>query len=220
MSAVEPKTTTNLRKPERISASWPTYHRTELSDEDNPYKLITRRIDSGRIIYKQRKRINVDVDLIKYMKPVLSGNPIRSGAIIYTKYQGQTYFCLGVDAESNDLTDFGGGVKKHENNIVGGLRELCEESQGLFNLTPDEVTDDIVVYSHNMMIMFIYRDVDMHETVLNFREKIKNKENPEVKNIVWLTTDKILESIHCKGRKMYVRVSKLLSKATATIGSL
>ena len=35
----------------------------------------------------------------------------RSGAIVYTTYADSILFLLGIDTESGDVTDFGGGVK-------------------------------------------------------------------------------------------------------------
>src|SRR5437762_557673 len=57
----------------------------------------------------------------------------RSGVIVYTVYKNKTYFILGIDTKSGDITDFAGGVSlKKENVLEGGLRELAEESLGIF----------------------------------------------------------------------------------------
>jgi len=187
------------------------------SEKPNPYKRITRRIDSIKIRYNQKKDIEVNVSYNRQLN-MTRDTPVRSGAIIYTRNNDKTYFCLGIDTQSGNITDFGGGVKKGETIVLGGLRELEEESQGVFgNIDPSEIRDTITFHSYNMAIMFIPLDVDMDQITKNFRSKIKGKTNPEVCDIVWLDTQELLESIHGRGRKLYIRVRKLLSKVTSTI---
>jgi len=89
------------------------------------YKLITRRIDNPKIRHKIDNNFEIHTSICKNVK-IKNETPIRSGAIIYTHYQGKTYFCLGVDTNYGDLTDFAGGVKKDEmlmenGVIIGGL---------------------------------------------------------------------------------------------------
>ena len=59
--------------------------------------------------------------------------------IVLLHFEGKTYFCLGIDSNFGDLTDFGGGMKKNETFINCGLRELEEESKGVFG----EIKEDI-----------------------------------------------------------------------------
>lgn len=186
----------------------------------NPYKRITRRIDSVKIRNSQKKDIVVDV--IKTSGLSMSReNPIRAGAIIYTKKNGTTYFCLGVDTESGNLTDFGGGVKKDESVIDGSLRELAEESLDVFGVILAETLEKSVsFYSYNMAIVFIPLNIDIETVNKDFTRKLENKEKPEVCDIVWLSTEEFLESIHGRGMKLYIRVRKLLSKVTANIAEL
>ena len=164
--------------------------------DTNPYKLVTRRIDSNKIRLGQKKDIEVHISSAHEMD-VIKDNPGRSGAIIYTHVNGQTLFCLGIDTESRDLTDFGGGVKKEETPVEGGLRELHEESQGIFgDLTPKDVENSIMFHSHNMGIMFINMDINPYEIDKRFQSQIDINPCPEVSGIVWLTTRELLESIH------------------------
>jgi hypothetical protein len=188
---------------------------------DAPYKLITRRIDTPKIRNSFKKDIKVNTSYTRDVKIVREKNPIRSGAIIYTKYEGKTYFCLGVDTSSGDLTDFSGGVTKGETIVEGGLRELEEESLGVFgHLTGKDVGDSVAIHCHNMMTMFIYLDINMDSVCKTFRDRVKDMEEPEVCNIVWLETKDFLESIHGKGQKLYVRVRRMLSKCVDKIKSL
>jgi hypothetical protein len=186
----------------------------------NPYKLVTRRIDSNRIRLGKKKEIVVYISSAKEMH-IIKDNSSRAGAIIYTHLNGQTLFCLGVDTESKNLTDFGGGVKKEETLIEGGLRELYEESQGVFgDLVPTDVEDSIMFHTHNMGIMFIEMEVDPTDIETEFQNRIKINPSPEVCGIAWLTTKELVDSIQGKGAKMYIRVKKLLNQVTNIIEDL
>ena len=195
--------------------SSPEYSSDE--ENDNPYKLITRRIDTPKIRNKKRKDVFISTSFTKNINIERNG-PVRSGVIIYTRKNNKTFFCLGVDADSKDLTDFGGGVTKDETVVEGGLRELKEESQGIFGtISVEEIENTISFSSYNMAIIFIPKDVDMDKMANDFNSIIEKTENFEVSGIKWLDTEELLESIHGRGKKLYVRVVRLLSKVTNTI---
>lgn len=186
-------------------------------DTTNPYKRITRRIDSMKIRRNQKRDIDVNISFTRELNITRDG-PIRSGAIIYTRDGNNTYFCLGIDTQSGNLTDFGGGVKKGETIVEGGLRELEEESQGIFgNIDPTDIEDTVTFNSYNMAIIFIPLGVNKDTITGLFNRRVYGKDTPEVCDIVWLDTDEFLESIHGRGVKLYIRVRKLLSKVTSTI---
>ena len=190
------------------------------NEEPNPYRRITRRIDSMRIRHNQKRDLDVNISFAKDMN-VNKEIAVRAGAIIYTHKNGETLFCLGIDTHSGNITDFGGGVKKEETIIEGGLRELEEESQSVFGtLTPKDVEDSVIFHCYNMAIMFIPMDVDPTSISNTFKKNVANCPEPEVCGIVWLTTKELLESIHGRGNKMYVRVRRLLNKVTTTISEL
>ena len=193
------------------------------SPEDNPYKLINRRIDRNKVNSKERRsHRNRTVNFTGAEDAELSANTIiRSGAIIYTKLKGETLFCLGVDAQFGDLTDFGGGVKKSEDIITGGLRELEEESLGIFGkIDREDVLKVPTAWSNNISIMFIPMILDIDNTLDSFHYKLSDKKNIEVKDIVWLSKEEFLESIYGNGRRLYSRVRRLLRKVTAHINIL
>ena len=190
------------------------------SYSDNPYKLITRRIDSMKIRNNQKKELDVTTSLVNELD-VVKDIAFRAGAIIYTQEGDQTYFCLGVDTQSGNITDFGGGVKKGETIIEGGLRELHEESLGIFgDLEVGNVLENITYHCFNMAIMFIKLDISRDKVTAEFKELVKNRENPEVCDIVWLSKDELLESIHGRGKKLYIRVRRLLNRVTNSISDL
>ncbi len=199
-------------------SSFSDSHRT--SDKNNPYQLITKRVDSARIRNHHKRDIEVNISVTSEIN-INKETPVRAGGIIYTHHHGKTYFCLGIDTQSGNLTDFGGGVKKEETIVEGGLRELEEESQGVFGtLIPDDVKNTTTYHSYNMAIMFIPMEVDPQVISDEFERKIVGKINPEVCGIVWLDTQELLESIHGRGKKLYVRVRRLLNKVTTAITEL
>jgi hypothetical protein len=71
-----------------------------------------------------------------------------------------------------------------------------------------------------MMIIFIEKQVDMEETKRNFNEKIIGKTDLEVSNIYWLEKEDFINSINGKGKRMYSRVRKILSKVTNIISEM
>jgi hypothetical protein len=189
----------------------------------NRFKLVTRRIDNGRIRHKSVKNMEVFTTTVKNVK-MLADSPIRSGAIIYTHFQGKTYFALGQDSVYGDLTDFSGGKKQGESIIEGGLRELEEESLGVFGkVLVSDVKDCMGFHTNNMLVMFIHLDVNMQRIVEEFDRRLGEKsenENLEVNQIVWLEKSDFLNSIEGKGRRLYSRVRRLLSKVTDIISEI
>ena len=196
----------------------------ENNNSKNKYQLVTRRIDSSRIRHKIVKNLEVHSSLLKNVKIDME-NPVRSGVIVYTHYQGKTYFCLGVDSSYGDLTDFGGGMKKNENVIECGLRELEEESQGIFGkIKEEDVKDCLGFYCKNMMIMFIQKNVDIKKIKNDFKSKIRNVDDvngpPEVSNIEWIESKDFINIVSGKGKRIYSRVRRILQKVTDIISAL
>ena len=83
----------------------------------------------------------------------------RSGVVPYTVIDEKIYLLFGVDSKYNELTDFGGGVKKNETIVSGGLRELREESCGIFSdIKLDDIQECITIIGNKMAIIFIPLD--------------------------------------------------------------
>lgn len=203
------------------------YEDIEKKKCESKYKLITRRIDSNKIRHKTAKNLEVSTSILKNIRMDAECGPIRSGAIIYTHFKGKTYFCLGVDSSYGDLTDFAGGVKKDENIIEGGLRELEEESQGIFGkISVKEVENCMGFYTTNMLIMFIRREIDMDKSKETFLNQINKcslfqiNNGVEVSGVVWLESKEFIESILGKGRRLYSRVRRILTKVVSIIEAL
>lgn len=50
-------------------------------------------------------------------------------------------FLVGIHAQTGDITDFGGGVKDGESDLMGAYREFHEETRGIFK---DEVSIELL----------------------------------------------------------------------------
>lgn len=165
---------------------------------------------------------NLNLDCVK---------PQRAGVIIYTIINGSTYFGLGLDSKTHDLTDFGGGViyKTDENVIKGALREFEEETLEIFDpITPTDIKECPVIYDDNNLIVFIHMNVDPDTTCFAFNEKYKQVMNacpptissgrrrkryePEVCGITWLSWEDFQKCIKEKGI-MFSRVQRFLNRA-------
>lgn len=172
---------------------------------------------------------NLNLDCVK---------PQRAGVILYTVVNGATYFGLGLDARTHDLTDFGGGViyKTDQNVIRGALREFDEETLQIFNpVTLDEIKQCPVIYDENNLIIFIHVNVDPNVACKTFNDEyeqiIKRNEkerqensaqqsrsqsqkirDPEVCAITWLTWEDFQRSMKERG-VMFSRVQRFLNKA-------
>ena len=131
--------------------------------------------------------------------------PHRSGVIIYTVIKGKLYFCFGRDKDSGDLTDFGGGVKKTDASPVqAGIRELIEESLGVFGIIYEEEVQNYQAIIHNhMLIMFFPMEVDREECNIMFKERYERIAKPEMSELVWLSYDEIKTIISSENRSFY-----------------
>lgn len=144
--------------------------------------------------------------------------PKRAGVIVYTHHKGTTYFCLGLDSKTHDLTDFGGSVMlKHETAVEGALREFDEETLSVFErIVPSDISHCPVLYDSQNMIIFLNMnlcpDTACKKFKEKFREEVKKGHCPEVCGITWITWSDFQSMI--SGRcSLYIRVKNFLKKA-------
>nr|QBK89882.1 MAG: NUDIX hydrolase [Pithovirus LCPAC101] len=148
----------------------------------------------------------------------------RSGVIIYTICDNKFYFGLGVDHESGDITDFGGGIKKKDFSLIDGtLREFTEESLGVFGkFSHDEIEKCICVYNQHTMIVFIPLKLDKNKINKTFNQRLKYVKEPEVDSIFWITKETFINLVYGKKvydeyekceRSMYTRIRSVFSSA-------
>jgi hypothetical protein len=153
--------------------------------------------------------------------------PRRAGVIIYTVVGESTYFGVGLDSRTHDLTDFGGGVcyKTDHNVIKGALREFDEETLSIFEpITLEKIKHCPTIYDNNNLIVFIHMQIDPDTVSQRFNEKYtrviemrkcgshRRHRDPEVCGITWLTWEEFRYCIKENGI-MFSRVQKFLAKA-------
>lgn len=177
------------------------------------FALITTRIDKPRVHVPTGPLISVR--RVKDI-PNRDKNQKRAGVIVYTIRDGLIYFGLGVDADYGALTDFSGGIRYSiEDTLTGALREFQEESLGVFgDISREQLDSSLAVYSESMMTIFIYVHCDMNQICSIFQNSYVIENNPEIREIQWLTKRQFFNKIHQKDpHLMYHKVYELLSKA-------
>jgi hypothetical protein len=154
-------------------------------------------------------------------------HPNRSGVIVYTVHNDNIYFCLGIDSSSGDLTDLGGGINRNDRNPVqGGLREFMEESLLSFGvITEDDIQEQNVAYSSDMMVIFIHVEVDVESLLYTFSRRYQTSRNPEISGILWVSLAEFKSLIssgymYCENdrrrirRRLYDRLQKFLQNVS------
>jgi hypothetical protein len=129
----------------------------------------------------------------------------RAGVIPYTVINGEKHFCLAVDSQYGNLTDFGGCVKKYETFTRAASRELYEESLGVFNYCSKNLYDySIAVYDKGIIILFLRVDVkNIDLSVREFHRKYSAVHNSESSSIMWVP-ENILYMLIKTGKSYYI----------------
>ncbi len=125
----------------------------------------------------------------------------RCGIIPYTFINGKMYFCLGIDKNTSDFTDFGGRKKHGESSIKCAIREFHEESRNIFGKVDEKsITRFRCVYNKDNLIVFVnFAAPEGHGlrevTLRHFKSKcfITSSESKymELSSIVWVNEDTI-----------------------------
>lgn len=134
----------------------------------------------------------------------------RAGVIPYTKENGKLYFAFGLDTKFNELTDFAGGVKQTDDNVItGGIREFLEESLTVFDpVCFEDLRDSYVLYDEQMLIILIYYKVKT--TII--KELFHIKKNKIMTN----TSSNNIEFTN----RLYSKKPKITSKSTINTNNL
>lgn len=137
----------------------------------------------------------------------------RAGIIPYAIIGRKILICLGQDREHKELTDFGGGysIKRDINPANCALRELKEESLGLFDLQIDDIFNDNCIIMSDTLIIFHRVKIDEAlSSVEEFHKLLKkfNINDVEVDSIQWVHLAQLPEYI--KTGHLYDRVGKML----------
>lgn len=158
-------------------------------------------------------------------------NRKRCGVIPYTVVNNIVYFLCAIDTKTGDYCDFGGGVKRTETAIEGGIREFREESISIFEedvysantyINTAAIDDD----RREMSIIFLPLQSEWFDTCgkLFNEAKKRSKEPLEVSDVEWLKEDEFYEIAfsrstssasytlkRCKKRTMWLRLKSFFA---------
>lgn len=117
----------------------------------------------------------------------------RCGIMIYCMERGKLYFMLAKDSVTKELGDLGGGVKKYEKPLTAGLRELHEESRGIFSelyRTETDLYPFITLVMDNMAIIFVPIPPvwinSARQKFLDSSSYSSSKSSQEICDLVWI----------------------------------
>ena len=157
---------------------------------------------------------------------------IRSSVILYTIINNNIWFLLGIDKKTGEITDLGGGIKKHENNLVAGYREFNEETNGIFKDVTNSINLDNTVALINykqrhgvdsnmkkylMSVLFIPVDGSFTIKSRQFKNEVNNNGdacNDEIKDLVWIKDVEFIDLInrtHCR-YNLWSRIANFYNK--------
>lgn len=178
------------------------------------FRNIYRRIDKPKIRHQTIEHVKID-KVLNFNKFIQKKKQLRAGIIPYTIFNGKVYFGFGIDTRTSELTDFGGGVQKQDKTPINtAIREFREESLGIFDpLWLDDLNGQYLIYSKKMLIIFLYCGmIDTHITRFKFNFKLSNllHKQSEVKGIIWLDSNELLECIKYDKYRIYSRVKNFL----------
>jgi len=123
----------------------------------------------------------------------------RAAVIPYLVIEGELFFLLGRDHQSGDITDLGGGVKKHESTLAAALREFNEESDGVLGqLCPNDVTCSVALLSNQMGVLFIPLSKKWYTKAPQLfanRKDPRKKSHSEIDQLIWFTEEDFQEIV-------------------------
>ena len=144
---------------------------------------------------------------------------LRSGVIPYVKRRGDIYFLLGVDTETGEWSDFGGGVKSNENALFGGLRECFEEIRGIIDFHElGLIRHAIYERKSKQKVCIMFSEVTKKGFFQNarkeFHKKGRSSSYQEMRDVVWLSSEEMLRMSRLTYRKskIWSRIRYVLSK--------
>ena len=143
----------------------------------------------------------------------------RAGVIVYDYDHDmeEFNFYMGVDNNSKEFTDFGGGSRKNQNPVNSALREFAEESYKVFGVYhSNQVQNCLMTCSKGMAIIFIplYIDYDFCKNKFNsiYKYEISKGNKVEICDIIKLNSHQFIQQIFAEDSNMYIIVRKFLQK--------
>lgn len=150
------------------------------------------------------------VNKITLAKSLINSRSQRASVIPYIARKKSLWFLLGIDANSGDITDFGGGVKLYENDFEAAWREFNEETKNIFSndYTKENLSSCVCLnkaYSNDSVMSCIFLPIkkDWYEKAcLKFDERIvKNRYCKEISQVIWIRDDEFYKLINRMSKK-------------------
>ena len=176
-------------------------------------------VKENQYIYQKcQHRSSSDIEMVLiFGSQLASRRSARAAVVPYTirptaNGGWQLWFLLGIHADSGDVTDFGGGVKKHEYDITGGHRELDEETKAIFKnaISLNDLNTCVAAVMEDprrrnnrrdgdggMSVIFVPIGNDWFEKapVLFDNASKKGNSHNEISRLVWLCEDDFLRLV-------------------------
>lgn len=148
----------------------------------------------------------------------------RSSIIPFFVKNNTKYYFMAIGRDYGSIIDMGGKIDPGESFITSSIRELNEESIGVFDYRQYEdqiINDSITIYDDDNIVTFIEIDVSVNspndlikEFKENYQEKItdKNTQSIYLENIymIYISEDDL--RILCKSTDDNVKIPYKLSK--------
>src|SRR5438105_2471465 len=138
----------------------------------------------------------------------------RAGIILINITPEGTYVGVGLDHKYNYMTDLAGGSKQGENIIETSLREIQEETYGVFGgnesaivkLSSEILKRSWVVHSSEISIIFIIIESEddkfredisqtIHQKYMEIIQDEDSKIEPEIKTLKWMSLSEFDQAI-------------------------
>lgn len=111
-----------------------------------------------------------------------------------TEIKKDKYYCMAIDSEYGNLTDFGGGVKKYETFTTAAVRELQEESLGIFNFSSESLYNcSEAIYDNTMIILLINVKISENQNmghldsvIQEYYKRYSNITSSETRGMFWI----------------------------------
>ena len=156
-----------------------------------------------------------------------------------SRFARRCTFCLVGIRETQELTDFGGGIQTHngESAIQGALREFQEETLGIARITSESLASEFVVYDDNVLILFLPLNslsiTNGHEFIKEFllmrKQRIKESrlrelklgQNPEKEEVDAIEIKDDYQVLHNRvNRNIYGKVRYVLKEGVRNLLTL
>jgi hypothetical protein len=134
----------------------------------------------------------------------------RAGIIPFTQYKKDTWFGMGIDRQSGDISDFGGRREiKDRDAIETAIREFTEESLGVYGkFAYDSVKECMALYKGVYMIIFLPIVVNPKLSVKNYKCIVYK--GSEMSSLIWMNKKDFLDTVTNAKSSMYSKVRNVL----------